>query len=46
MVASNIRELEGAYLQVLTQARAHGKDVTIEIAANVLGQTVKEKVNR
>jgi chromosomal replication initiator protein len=45
-VESNIRELEGAYLQVITHAKANGLELTVEIAAQVLGQTIKEKVTK
>jgi len=42
-VASNIRDLEGAYLQVLTTAKAEGKDPTPELAEGVLGKNVSLK---
>jgi len=42
-VTSNIRELEGAYLQVLTTAKAAGKNPTPELAEGVLGKTVNLK---
>ena len=42
-VTSNIRELEGAYLQVLTTAKAKGKNPTPELAEGVLGKTVTLK---
>lgn len=45
-VESNIRELEGAYLQVITHAKANGLELTVEIASQVLGQTIKEKVTK
>ncbi|MBI2414741.1 chromosomal replication initiator protein DnaA [candidate division WWE3 bacterium] len=43
-VDTNIRELEGAYLQVVTQAKAMGESPTVEFAAHALGHgIVKEK---
>lgn len=42
-VDSNIRELEGAYLQVVTYAKANGLELTVELAAKALGQTIKDK---
>lgn len=42
-VASNIRELEGAYLQILTLAKSQGIEATVDIAATSLGKTVKER---
>jgi len=42
-VDSNIRELEGAYLQVVTYAKANGLELTTELAAKVLGQNIREK---
>lgn len=43
-VDTNVRELEGAYLQVITYAKALGTELTIDIASKALGGTVKEKV--
>jgi chromosomal replication initiator protein len=40
-VTTNIRELEGAYLQVLTYSRATGQDLTLKTAAESLGQSIK-----
>ena len=42
-VDSNVRELEGAYLQVVTYAKANGIEPTTELAARALGQTIREK---
>lgn len=42
-VPSNIRELEGAYMQVITYARANGLEVTLESASIALGQALKDK---
>ncbi len=43
-VDSNVRELEGAYLQVVTYAKASGVELTVDVAARALGNTLKEKV--
>lgn len=43
-VDSNIRELEGAYIQAVTYAKATGTELTVDTAAQALGATVKEKV--
>lgn len=45
-VDSNIRELEGAYLQVVTYAKANGLELTVDIASKILGQTIKEKATK
>lgn len=45
-VATNIRELEGAYLRVLTLSQATGRDITVELAAQTLGKTVKESTGK
>ena len=42
-VDTNIRELEGAYIQVLTDSRAKGYTPSIDTAAAVLGQSVRQK---
>lgn len=42
-ISSNIRELEGAYLQVLTYSKALGGSITIETAAKALGQSIREE---
>ncbi|MFH1899617.1 MAG: chromosomal replication initiator protein DnaA [Patescibacteria group bacterium] len=42
-VDSNIRELEGAYLQVVTYAKANGLELTVDLAARALGQVIKDK---
>ncbi len=42
-VDTNIRELKGAYIQVLSEALASGKEASIEMAAEALGQIVVEK---
>jgi chromosomal replication initiator protein len=41
-VTSNIRELEGAYLRVLSKSMSSGVPPTKESAAQILGETVKE----
>ncbi len=43
-VDSNIRELEGAYIQAITYAKATGTELTVDTAARALGATVKDKV--
>lgn len=45
-ISTNVRELEGAYIQVATQARADGKVPTIQVAAEVLGHSVREKFQK
>lgn len=42
-VTSNVRELEGAYLRILSYAKATGEEITTETAMATLGQTIKEK---
>ena len=42
-VTTNIRELEGAYLRLLSVAKATGTDVTPDTALLTLGQTIKER---
>ncbi len=41
-IDTNVRELEGAYLQVLTRAKADGLSVTEEVVTKVLGKDAKE----
>ena len=45
-VTTNIRELEGAYLQILTRAVTEGETITPEFAAQTLGKTIKEKSSK
>lgn len=42
-VTTNIRELEGAYLQVLTHSKTLEIPNTVEVAAQILGQTIKKE---
>ncbi len=42
-ITSNIRELEGAFLQVVTQAQASGENITVDLAAKALGKVQNEK---
>ena len=45
-VTTNIRELEGAYLQILTKAKAEGKELTVELAEEVLGKNLAVKKSK
>jgi chromosomal replication initiator protein len=46
-VDTNIRELEGAYLQVVTQSKAMAENPTLDFAATTLGHgMVREKIKR
>jgi len=40
-VSTNIRELEGAYLQVLTTSRASGRSPSMELVEGILGKNMK-----
>ena len=42
-VTTNIRELEGAYLRILSFAKATGSVITEDVALTTLGRTVKQK---
>lgn len=42
-ITTNVRELEGAYIQVVTFARATGAEISVEMAAQALGQSIREK---
>lgn len=42
-ITTNIRELEGAYNQVLTYAKATGEDLTLDTARLALGNIVQDK---
>ena len=37
-VATNVRELEGAYIQILTEAKTKGRTINIELAEEVLNK--------
>ncbi len=41
-VSTNIRELEGAYLQVLTEGKSNGDGFTLESAAKALHESIRE----
>lgn len=43
---TNIRELEGAYIKVLTTVRANNTPATVEAAAEALGQIMDNTVSR
>jgi len=45
-VTTNIRELEGAYMQVITGAMARGIEPTVESAAASLGQNIRNTQKR
>ncbi len=45
-ITSNIRELEGAYLQVLTSAQANGLKPTVELAEQILGKNIDLRKKR
>lgn len=40
-INTNIRELEGAYLQVITYARAVGQELNVKTASDAIGQSIK-----
>ncbi len=42
-VVSNIRELEGAYLRVLTNPSSVDRNITVDTASEILGKTVRER---
>lgn len=42
-VTTNIRELEGAYLQILTKAKAEGLELNTHLAEEVLGKNLNVK---
>lgn len=42
-INTNIRELEGAYLQVLTHAKTKMLEITVNTAATALGQSIREE---
>jgi len=46
MVDTNVRELEGAYLQVVTKAKTTGLKVTEEMIKSALGATIKERAKK
>lgn len=41
-VSTNVRELEGAYLQVYAKLKAQGLEPTVSNAASILGETVRD----
>jgi chromosomal replication initiator protein len=45
-IVTNVRELEGAYIQVLTYVKATGSEMNIETAAKALGQSIREKFQK
>lgn len=45
-VSTNIRELEGAYLRVLTNATTTGREIDEITVLEILGQTIKDDVKK
>jgi chromosomal replication initiator protein len=45
-ITTNVRELEGAYIQVITYAKATGSPLNVETAAKALGQSIREKLSK
>jgi len=45
-ITSNVRELEGAYTQVITQLQTKGLELSIENAAIALNQSIREKAQK
>ncbi len=43
-IETNIRELEGNFLQIITRAKTEGQDLTIEYCAKFLGQNIDKPV--
>ncbi len=43
-IETNIRELEGNFLQIITRAKAEGQDLTVEYCAKFLGQNIGKPV--
>ena len=41
-ITSNIRELEGSLIRLLAYSSLHGQDISLEMAANVLGDTIRK----
>jgi chromosomal replication initiator protein len=45
-ITTNVRELEGAYLQVITYAKATGSSLDVGTAAKALGQSIRERAQK
>jgi chromosomal replication initiator protein len=45
-ITTNVRELEGAYLQVITYAKTTGSTLDVETAAKALGQSIREEAKK
>ncbi len=45
-VSTNIRELEGAYLRVLTNATTTGREIDEVTVLEILGQTIKDDIKK
>mgnify|MGYP000957630576 FL=1 len=41
-ITSNIRELEGSLIRLLAYSSLHGADISLEMAADVLGDTIRK----
>lgn len=41
-ITSNIRELEGSLIRLLAYSSLHGTDISLEMAADVLGDTIRK----
>lgn len=41
-ITSNIRELEGALIRLLAYSSLHGEDISLNMASNVLGDTIRK----
>jgi len=42
-ITSNIRELEGSLIRLLAYSSLYGKDISIEMASEVLGDTIRKR---
>jgi chromosomal replication initiator protein len=41
-ITSNIRELEGSLIRLLAYSSLHGRDISLEMASDVLGDTIRK----
>jgi len=42
-ITSNIRELEGSLIRLLAYSSLHGRDISLEMASEVLGDTIRKR---